>query len=301
MDDLSICVVILTVNQRDKTVRCLRSLADVDRPDFDIVVWDNGSSDGTIEEVRSRFPDVHVHAHPLNIGAAAGRNAAVDVAMCVFSPRLLLFLDNDMVVDPGFLEALAEPFRHGDPSLAQTTSKVLCLGEPSRIYEAGGCRIDFVRGGTRPRGHDERDEGQYEDPIECLPSSGSMLIRAGVFQEVGAFDPAFDPYGLEDLDLSTRVRKAGYRGLYVPLSVVLHERGQTFESGYTAKYAQTKARNWLTFLRKHAAWYQRVGFYLIGAPLHLAKATVRETRRGNLSAVGGLVRGGLNKMLGRGR
>lgn len=300
MDDLSICAVILTVNQREKTLRCLHSLSDVDRPDFDIVLWDNGSSDGTSDEVRSCFPDVHVHAHPTNLGAAAGRNAAVAVALQIFSPRLLLFLDNDMVVEPGFLEALAAPFQHGDPSLAQTTSKVLFLGDPGRIYEAGGCRIDYVRGGTRPRGHDERDHGQYEEPIECLPSSGSMLIRADVFLRVGAFDRAFDPYGLEDLDLSTRVRKAGYRGLYVPSSVVLHERGQTFESGYTPRYARSKARNWLIFLRKHAAWYQRVGFYLIGAPLHLARVTLRETRSGNLPAVWGLVRGGLNTLLRRG-
>lgn len=297
---MRITAVVLTLNQREKTLRCLASLQAVPDPPFSVVLWDNGSTDGTTEVVRERFPRVLVHHHPRNLGAAAGRNAAVKVALERFAPQLLLFLDNDMVVEPGFLEALAAPFRRDDPTLAQTTSKVLCLGDPGRIYEAGGCRIDYVRGGTRMRGHQELDLGQYDKPIVCLPSSGSMMIRADVFLEVGAFDPAFDPYGLEDLDLSTRVRKAGYYGLYVPSSVVLHERGHTFESAYTPRYAGSKARNWLIFLRKHAAWYQRVGFYLIGAPLHLLKVTLREARSGNLRAVWGLVRGGLKTLLGRG-
>lgn len=294
-----ITAVMLTVDQREKTLRCLRSWRGVEGPEFEILLWDNGSTDGTVDAVRAAFPSVHVHRHSTNLGAAAGRNAASDLAIETFSPRLLLFLDNDMVVTPGFLDALARPFETGDPTLAQTTSKVLHIGDEERIYEAGGCRINYALGRIRLRGSNELDRGQYEEPIRCLPSSGSMMIRTDVFLEIGGFDPAFDPYGLEDIDLSTRVSEAGYHGKYIPSSVVFHERGHTFESGYTPTYAATKARNWLIFLRKHATWYQRLGFYVIGAPLQLTKVCLRAIRNRNLGAIRGLVRGGLRTLLSR--
>lgn len=295
----SIAAIMLTVDQREKTLRCLGSWRGVEGPEFEILLWDNGSTDGTADAVRTAFPSVHVHRHATNLGAASGRNAAADLAIETLSPRLLLFLDNDMVVTPGFLDALARPFDVGDPSLAQTTSKVLHISDEERIYEAGGCRINYALGRIRLRGSNELDRGQYEVPVRCLPSSGSMMIRTDIFLELGGFDPAFDPYGLEDLDLSTRVLEAGYHGKYIPSSVVFHERGHTFESGYTPTYAATKARNWLIFLRKHATWYQRLGFYVIGAPLQLAKVGGRAIRDRNLDAIRGLVRGGLQSLLNR--
>lgn len=295
----SIAAVMLTVDQREKTLRCLRSWREVREPDFEILLWDNGSTDGTVDAVRAAFPDVHVHRHSTNLGAAAGRNAAADLAIETFSPRLLLFLDNDMIVSPAFLGALARPFEAGDPTLAQTTSKVLHISDEERIYEAGGCRINYVLGTTRLRGSNELDRGQYDAPIRCLPSSGSMMIRTDVFMEIGGFDPAFDPYGLEDIDLSTRVLEMGYHGRYIPSSVVFHERGHTFESGYTPTYAATKARNWLIFLRKHATWYQRLGFFAIGAPLQLAKVALRAIRTRDPGAIVGLIRGGLRTLLNR--
>ena len=71
-----IAVIILTVNQRENTIQCLSSFKSVESPPHHILLWDNGSTDGTAETVREAFPEVLVHSHPMNIGAAAGRNEA---------------------------------------------------------------------------------------------------------------------------------------------------------------------------------------------------------------------------------
>src|SRR5690242_1101158 len=100
-----IAIIILTVNQREKTFRCLESLYTVTQPPFQIIVWDNGSTDGTCEAIRESFPEVIVHHHPVNSGAAAGRNMAAELAIQNCNPSFLLFIDNDMTVTPPFLAA----------------------------------------------------------------------------------------------------------------------------------------------------------------------------------------------------
>src|SRR5690606_38161262 len=101
-----ITVIVLTLNQREMTLQCLASLDAQTEVPFQVLIWDNGSLDGTAEAVRLHFPNVHVHHSPTNLGVAAGRNAAADLAIRLFEPSYLLFLDNDMVLEPGFVRAL---------------------------------------------------------------------------------------------------------------------------------------------------------------------------------------------------
>ena len=288
-----IAVVMLTVNQRDATARCLASFRSVDSPAHSLVVWDNGSVDSTVDFLRAEYPDVIVHHHPTNLGAAAGRNAAAKLAIEEFAPSYILFIDNDMVVTPAFLRELRAPFAD-DARLAQTAAKIRFAEDRSRIYEAGGCRVRFWLGDTTPVGHGEVDRGQYDQRTSCVASTGAMMVRADVFREVGGFDTAFDPYGCEDLDFSMRVIEAGYYAMYIPEAVVFHERSQTFEGGgFTKVYARKKARNWFLFMRKHASPLEFMAFLFVGGPFRLSRAFIREGIRGNLGAVVGLLGGGL--------
>jgi GT2 family glycosyltransferase len=285
-----IAVVILTLNQREKTIRCLSSFSDVTRGSHQILVWDNGSQDGTLDAVQKLFPDVLTHYCPTNLGVASGRNAAANLAIERFSPSHLLFMDNDMVVAPDFLDALLAPFATGDNALAQTAAKIKFLEDERYLYSAGGSRVRFWLGDTTPIGHGELDNGQHDLPTRCIAQGGATLVRTDVFQALGGFDPAFNPYGPEDLDFSLRARRAGYYSLYTPQAVVFHERSQTFEDGqYTERYARNKTQKWLLFMSRHASWTQRLGFYLIGAPFVLTRALIREGRKGNFAAMKGLI------------
>jgi GT2 family glycosyltransferase len=290
---VSLVVIMLTMNQRDMTLRALDSFRHVTSPRLQLLVWDNGSQDGTVGAVRKAYPEVTAHYHATNLGAATGRNAAAALAIERFNPSHLLFVDNDMTVAPDCPEQLLKPFGH-DSRLAQTTGKILVPGGNGRLIEAGGCRIQFWLGRTRPVGYGKMDSGQYEEPRRCIPG-GFSLIRTDVFRQVGGFDPLFDPYGYEDLDLSLRIARAGYHALYIPQARSYHTVSQTFEGGqYTQRYVKQKARNWLLFMRRHASVPQQLAFLCVGAPSRLLRAVAREATRGNLRALTGVGRGFLD-------
>lgn len=287
---IDIAVVILTMNQRRTTLRCLESFRAVERPPFRIILLDNGSSDGTAEEVRERFPEVLVHHNPVNLGVAAGRNAGGALAMERFTPSYLFFLDNDTRVSPGVLEALVAPFE-GQPRLATTAPKLRFLRDPERIDMAGGARIRFWLASTGGIGRGELDRGQYDTPMECV-TGGCVLVRTDVFRELEGFDTVFDPYGYQDIDFSLRAIKAGYRCLYVPDALIWHDPTQTFEGGrYTENLVRQKTRCWRIFLRRHASPLQRAAFYAIGLPILALRMLVREGRRGNVKALRGILHG----------
>lgn len=294
-----VAIIILTVNQREKTLRCLASLDTVIKPQFRIFLWDNGSKDGTSEAVHKCFPEVVAHHHPVNCGAAAGRNKAAELAIEHYRPSFLLFIDNDMTVTPGFLEAMVRPFATHS-KLAQTTGKIKVPGDDKRINDAGGCQIRFHLGRTSPVGYGEVDHGQYDVPKKCIPG-GFSLVRADVFEQVGGFDTAFDPYGYEDLDFSLRIASAGYEAMYVPDAVVFHEVTQTFEAGkYTERYARNKTKNWFLFMSRHATAGQKLSFYLLGIPYIALRAAVREVRKGNVRALLGFIKGAFDHVRAKG-
>lgn len=284
-----VAVVMLTMNQRDKTLRALASVRS-DDPDLRVVLWDNGSTDGTLEAVAQAFPGVIAHRHPENLGVASGRNAAARLAMSELDPTHLLFLDNDLVLTPGFATSLLEPFREQD--VGQTQAKLLYLHDRGRINDGGGCRINFWLGRTDPVGFREIDRGQCDEVAPCVSCGGAMMVRADLFTRLGGFDSLFDPFGPEDIDFSLRLQAAGYRALYIPRALAYHEVSHSFEGGdYTAVYARAKARHWLRFLARHGTPVQKLGFMLVGAPLIAVRMTLRELARGNPGALVGSARG----------
>jgi len=287
---IKIVVLILTYNQKQKTLECLSSLLELDEPRFQVVVWDNGSQDGTLEAVQGEFPGVLVHRHPANLGVAGGRNAAAELAINQLRATHLLFLDNDILVAPGFLQALFEPF-YEDSQLGQTQAKLRFRHDRQRINDGGGAQINFVFWRTRPVGYGEVDHGQHDIPRECVSCGGAMMVRADVFQQMGGFDPQFGPFGPEDLDFSLRLKKSGYRAMYIPQAVGYHQVSHTYGGGYSEDYARHKSRHWLIFMSRHATLAEKITFYLLGAPYLAIRVFIREARRGNLGAVRGLLQG----------
>jgi len=291
----SVAVVVLTYNQRDLTLDFLASLYASDPGAIHVLVWDNGSEDGTVEAVEERFPDVVAHRSDANLGVASGRNAGAALATEMWSPEYLLFLDNDMELESGFVDELANVLR-SDPKVGQVQAKLRFMEDRSRINDGGGCRINFLTGDTVPVGYDEVDRGQYDSVKPCISCGGAMMVRAELFQSLGGFDSAFDPFGPEDLDFSLRLRASGYEALFVPDAVAYHLVSHTYGAGYTAEYARYKSKHWVTFLNRHGTWRQKAGFYLVGAPYVVLRLLVREGRRGNLGAVVGVVRGLFDKV-----
>ncbi len=294
-----IAVVILTYRQKSQTLRCLHHLLAPESEDvpFRVLLWDNGSNDDTPDEVAREFPSVHVHVSETNLGVAGGRNAAAAEAIRLWQPEFLLFLDNDMVVEAGFVTALWTPFlgRSGE-RVGQTQAKLRLGKDPERLNDGGGCQIRFWLGQTRPVGYGEVDRGQYDSPTRCVSCGGAMMVKSSLFQDLGGFDEIFNPFGPEDLDFSLRLQEKGWEAWYVPQAMAYHDVTHTFGGGdYTEEYAAHRSRHWLRLMRRHAGIRDWIGFVLVGIPVIAFRVIGREVRRGNLRALRGLIRG----MLGR--
>ncbi len=290
MNSPNVVVIILTYKQRDKTLACLSELlANTGRP-FRSLVWDNGSQDDTIASIKHIFPDVWTHDCESNLGVAAGRNAAAQLAIHELGATHLLFLDNDILVEQGFVDALYEPFEL-DPAIGQTQAKLRFMHDRSLINDGGGAQVSFVFWRVKPVGFGEVDRGQYDAPRTCVSCGGAMMVRTDVFQQLNGFDLLFGPFGPEDLDFSLRLQKAGYKAMYIPKAVGYHQVSHTFGKGYSEEYAQHKSRHWLLFMRRHASISQKIAFYLFGAPILVIQVLIREARRGNLGAIRGLIHG----------
>jgi len=287
-----ISIIILTLNQRERTLACLSSLLAIRKPAFDVLVWDNGSDDGTGEAIKDKHPQVKVHRSDTNLGVAGGRNAAARLAIESFNPQYLLFLDNDMLFEEEFVTGLLRPLLDDD-RIGQTQAKLRFMDRRDHLNDGGGAKINFVTWQVTPVGFGEEDHGQYDQVKPCISCGGAMMVRTKLFQQLGGFDQVFSPFGPEDLDFSLRLQKAGFQSLYSPQAVAYHVVSHTFGEGYSEEYARHKSRHWFTFFRRHASPVEKLGFFLIGLPYLTGRVIVREVRRGNTRALRGLAQGAI--------
>jgi GT2 family glycosyltransferase len=213
-------VVVPNLNGAHFLEPCLAALAQQTLPPSQVLVIDNGSTDGSVEFVRRRFPEARLLTFVENRGFAAAMNAGITEA----TARFVAFLNNDAVAEPTWLEELAACLvRH--PAAAAATSKLLLANEPGRLDGAGdGLTRSFL---PYVRGHGQPDDGRFGDEVEVFGASGAAALwRASVLRQLGGFDERFFAY-YEDVDLSFRARLRGYESWYAPRSVVRHTRGGT--------------------------------------------------------------------------
>ncbi|MBJ6727035.1 glycosyltransferase family 2 protein [Geomesophilobacter sediminis] len=213
-------VIILNWNGKQHLDGCLESLALQSFRDFETVLFDNGSTDGSAEYVRERFPWVRLVAVPQNLGFAGGNNRAFDECQGEF----IVTLNNDTKVSPDFLSELVAA-AEADPKIGMVAAKMLNFYQPGRIDSAG---VKVAANGMGYNvGVGETDVGQYDTPTEVFgPCAGAALYRRAMLDEVGFFDDDFFAY-YEDLDLAWRGRLAGWRAVSAPGAVVLHVHSAT--------------------------------------------------------------------------
>jgi GT2 family glycosyltransferase len=212
-------IVIVTWNGRQYLEHCLTAAQAQHGTDAEIVLVDNGSSDGTQAFVRERFPAVRLIELGTNHGFAGGCNAGAREARGDY----IAFLNNDTVADPGWLHALRRGVDAASRGLL-VTSRIVYMHDPSVVDSAGDGA--FRWGGAYKRLHGERAE-QASTPLEVFGVCGAAcLMPKVVFEELGGFDEDFFA-SHEDVDLSYRARLRGYRCRYVPDAIVRHHGSAT--------------------------------------------------------------------------
>jgi len=272
-------LVILTWNGRELLLECLKHAELSDYRPLSIVVVDNGSTDGTAEDVRRLHPGVHIVSMGWNAGVSGGRNAGVRYAEEHLDPEYIIFLDNDTQVEPDAVsELVAAACRHENAGLV--APKAFRKKGDSLLLSAGGMHFHPFTGVIRDVAGGEIDRGQYDLPRDVQACAGyAFLVRRAVFRRIGLFDETFNPYGWEDVDFSLRAAEAGFRIVYAPRSVVYHAGGRGGR-GIVELYERHKARNMLYFVRRHTTMLQWCCFLGI-LPFRAFVRIVREVARGN--------------------
>lgn len=251
-------VILVNWNGRHFLGPCLQALEAQTFRDFEIVLVDNASADGSPEWVAEHYPDVRIVRSERNLGFAEGNNRGFEVARGEF----LVLLNNDTVAEPGFLQELLEVARL-DERTGMVAGVLVFSQRPDLVASAGirvgwdGVVLDVMA--ARPR------QDLPSAPAEVFGASGgAALYRRAMLSDIGPFTPDLFFY-LEDADLAWRARLAGWRCMLAPQAIVRHVYSASAGQGSPFKSFHLARNRWLVLYLNLPA---RLG--LLQAPFILA-------------------------------
>lgn len=234
---MKVTVIIPNYNGKHFMDPCMEALAAQTCQDFEILVIDNASSDGSVEFIRENYPDTKLLVMESNLGFSGAVNVGIREAT---TPYVLL-LNNDTKVKSDFVAEMVKAIESSG-KIFSVSSKMVQMYHPDWIDDAGDlyCVIGwaFQRGISHPV-----TEDAFCRPYEVFSAcAGAAIYRKEVFEEIGYFDEMHFAY-LEDIDVGYRARIAGYRNLFCPTAVVEHVGSGTSGSKYNSFKVKLAARN----------------------------------------------------------
>jgi GT2 family glycosyltransferase len=264
---------------------CLGALRAQTYSPIEVILVDNGSTDGSQELVAVQYPEVRLLALDRNLGLTGGNNAGFQVAQ----GQILISLNNDTEAHPRFVEALVTALQE-QPEAGVAASKMLLFDRRDYIHSAGdGYGVDGI---PFNRGVWQRDEGQFDEPGWIFGGcGGAVAYRRAMLDDVGLFDESFFMY-CEDVDLNWRAQLAGWRCWYTPEAIVYHKLSAT-GGGPIASYYTGRNTLWVIaknypsdLLREHCPRILGAQWRITRDALHAWRGEAARARlRGQLAGV----------------
>ena len=214
---------------------CLASLKKQTYKDYQILVVDNASTDGSVEYVKEHYPEIEVIALKKNYGFSK----AVNVGIRRSTTPYVILLNNDTTADPYYIEEMVRTIEKS-PRIFSVSSKMIQMYHPELIDSAGD--LYTLTGWGVCRGVGRRVSNYTETDEVFSACAGAAIYRRQVFQKIGLFDEKHFAY-LEDIDVGYRARIFGYRNLYCPTALVYHVGSGTSGSKYNSFKVRLSARN----------------------------------------------------------
>jgi len=259
-----IYIVVLTYNHYEETYECLKSLFESNNKDFKVVLVDNGSEDGTPEQVRRDFPTVGVIENGQNLGVPAGYNIGFLNALEA-GAEYILMLNNDTILHPDMLDELLT-VANADPKAGIVMPKILYHSKPDQVWSSGGRYRKFPPAilMNNPR----QGVADTNRIIEFAPSCG-LLIHRRAFEKVGLFDPGYF-FMYDDWDFSERVRTHGLNIWYAANAKLWHKVSTTTRGPRSPLFWRTYASSIVRYWRRHGrpVW--------LSLPMHLGYIVARD-------------------------
>ncbi len=255
-----VAIILVNWNGYALTKDCIQSIQQSGSSNYQIVVVDNGSSDGSASMLQNDFPSIHIIASAVNLGFTGGNNLAMQWAIEQGFEYSFL-LNNDTFVGPSFLEPLLS-YMETYPNTGAVQPRICFAHNPSLIWNAGTKYFPWL-GITKTIGYGKKDGSIYgiEKPLDWI-SGCAFFIRNKVLVQTGFFDPAFFTY-YEDVDLSFKILNSGFNLHYIPSSIIYHiagMSGKTITKGKegflhaTVHYHNLRNRIWIW--RRYAKFWQ---------------------------------------------
>ena len=218
----AVSVVIPNLNGEHLLPMCLDTLRKQTFTDFEVIVVDNGSNDGSVRLLREKYPEVRIVELDRNYGFAYPVNRGIEAA----AGEYVCVLNNDIELDGRWMEELLISLQK-HPDAGSANPKLMRYHERQRVNVLG-IRVN-LDGHVEIVGAGEYDRGQYEEERFVFGvNAGASMYRKAMFNDIGLFDEVFFA-SFEDVDLSFRAQLAGYKALYVPKSVGYHMVGSTIK------------------------------------------------------------------------
>jgi GT2 family glycosyltransferase len=249
---------------------CLKALRRQSFRDFEIVVVDDGSTDGSAWFVGKVYPEVRLVALDKNRGFARAVNTGVHLAR----GDVVVLLNNDTEPDPHWLEEIAAALS-ANPTAGMVACKLRLFDQRDHLHSAGDfCRVDGTPGN---RGVWEEDRGQYDDNRMLFGGcGGAVAYRKAMLDEIGVFDESLGSY-CEDVDLNWRARLAGYPIAYAPKAIVYHHLSAT-GGGTLASYFVGRNSIWVLAKDYPAGLWRKYWRAVLRAQLDIAWDALKHAR-----------------------
>lgn len=200
---------------------CLDSIRGQTLQPTETIIVDNGSTDGSVEFVKGRYPWTRI----IPLASNAGVGVALNRGISESKGEYVVLLNNDIAIAPLWMETMVTALQ-SEPGVGSIACKMLKFFDRTRIDAAG----DFLTRAGSPysRGADEPDDGRYSAREFVFGACGAAAVfLREALDAIGSFDQDFVAY-YEDIDLAFRAQLAGYKCLYVPEAVCYHKRGATY-------------------------------------------------------------------------
>ncbi|MBT0160752.1 glycosyltransferase family 2 protein [Candidatus Bathyarchaeota archaeon A05DMB-2] len=250
-----VSVIIANFNGAPHLEPCLNAVLAQDYPRFEVILADDGSTDGSAALVRERFPSVRVLENAHNRGFAAVNNQAIQASRGDY----IITLNNDTRVEPDFLAEMVR-VAESDPRIGSCAPLIILHHQG--LVDSAGIEVDWAGiAWQRWRG---KPVGESHAPEEVFGAcAGAALYRRKMLDEIGLFDEQYFAY-YEDVDLAWRAKLAGWRCIHVPTAIVYHVHS-AFWSRQPDRKTYLLARNKLFTIVKNYPWPE----LLLGWPLIL--------------------------------
>lgn len=250
-----VSVIILNWNGKSYLKECLDSVLKSNYNNYEVIVVDNASNDGSKETVKIKYPQVILIQNDRNLGFCRGNNIGINNS----TGDIVILLNNDTIVHKDWIIEILNASR--PPKVGVVGCRLFYAG--TNIIQSYGFRMVFM-GGWESIGAGQIDYGQFDDVMDVSYVSGAAIaIKRTVFSKIGLLDPNFHSYH-EDADICFRAKKAGYS--VVTSKAIVYHHGSLSWNHFPLKKIYLIQRNHVFFVLKHFS-SRNLLYYILGFPI----------------------------------